>query len=84
MLGAQYQITDIMYSRAGIRYVTSAVPIENVSVANPDANRFSYAAGLGFVLIEKLTIDVSVAMENVNVSFNNSYYGTSGCKLPLI
>ena len=78
MLGGQYKINESIYTRLGIRYVTSAVPDGKVTPENPDADRFAYSAGAGYKINDAFTVDASFSYENVKRSDNNTYYGIAG------
>jgi len=63
--GTQYKASDKLFLRAGGGYVTTPVRDGYVTPEAPDANRYYFTGGIGYVLAKHLDLDVSFEYERV-------------------
>lgn len=64
-MGAQYKITDKIYSRAGLSYEQTPVPSDYVYPETPDADRINITAGGSYIINKHFTIDLSYRFINL-------------------
>lgn len=76
-LGAQYKFNPKITARLGLAYAISPVQNGYVTPETPDNNRLNYTCGIGYNIIEKLSLDASflftqVKREDTNLETNLS------------
>ncbi len=78
-LGAQYKVTDGLTVRLGISYGVTPVQDGYATPETPDADRVSYAAGLGYRFGDHFSIDASflfTALERKDTNLETNMSGT--------
>lgn len=78
-LGAQYKITGKLTARMGVSYGATPVKSGYVTPETPDANRVSYAVGLGYKVGDHFSIDASflfTSLERKDTNLETNLSGT--------
>ena len=78
-LGGQYKITENFTARLGISYGLTPVQDGYVTPETPDADRISYAAGLGYKIGSHFAIDASflfTALKRTDTNLETNLSGT--------
>lgn len=78
-LGGQYKVTGNLTARLGISYGLTPVKDGYVTPETPDADRISYAAGLGYKIGDHFAIDASflfTALKRTDTNLETNLSGT--------
>lgn len=77
-LGAQYKFNPKITARLGLAYAISPVQNGYVTPETPDNNRLNYTCGIGYNIIEKLSLDASFLFTQVKRQDTNLETKLSG------
>jgi long-chain fatty acid transport protein len=77
-LGAQYKLNEQMTARVGIAYALTPISAGFVTPEIPDANKVTYAAGLGYKANKHFILDVSYIFESLKRTDNNQALNLNG------